>query len=328
LSAPREGPAEIVAVEGVSFAYGSLRALEQVTLSIGSGATGLLGPNGAGKTTLIHLLLGLMAPTSGHIRLFGREQATGSAGHEGRQQIGYMPENDALVPGMSGVEMVAYLARLSGLPAREAIARAHEALYYVGLGEARYRPASEFSTGMRQRLKLAQALVHGPRLVILDEPTNGLDPLGRDEMLALIRDLWQNKGLSVLLSSHLLPDVEATCRSVIVLDRGRVVTERQLEAPAAPAAADALLEVRVKDRPQTLAERLRAGGATVRAGRAGALLVELPPGGSTRDVFEAARSEGLQIRRLMPVRASLEDIFVEAVQDAAARDVAAREAGG
>jgi ABC-2 type transport system ATP-binding protein len=218
---------------------------------------------------------------------------------------------------MTGVEMVAYLARLSGLPPREAMARAHEALYYVGLGEARYRPAAEYSTGMRQRLKLAQALVHGPRLVILDEPTNGMDPHGREEMLGLINDLWRSKGLSVLLSSHVLPDVEATCGSVLVLDRGRLAATRELADRSAPAPAGAArtVEVRVKDGPDRLAARLGVRGLEVKRRRDGTLFVTLPPEAGTRPLFEAARDEGLQLRHLVPVRATLEDLFVEAVSE-------------
>jgi ABC-2 type transport system ATP-binding protein len=320
VSAPApESAGTIAEVTGLSFSYGSLTALSGVNLRIEPGATGLLGPNGAGKTTLIHVLLGLLRPTLGRVRLFGREQA-GAARAETRTEVGYMPESESLIPGMTGVEMVSYLARLSGLPAADAMARAHEALYYVGLGEARYRAVADYSTGMRQRIKLAQALAHGPRLVILDEPTNGLDPHGREEILGLIVDLWKNKGLSVLLSSHVLPDVEATCRSVLVLDKGRLVATRQLldaSVPEPSAGETRTFEVRVKDRPEVLSRRLQERGITVRSGREGVLFVGLPSGAGTAVLFEEARREGLQLRHLVPVRASLEDIFVEAVGEGA-----------
>ena len=317
----------IAVVEDLSFSYSKINALEGVSLRIDEGATGLLGPNGAGKTTLIHLLLGLLEPSRGRIRLFGRESNGAASAEENRAQIGYMAEADSTVPGMTGVEMVAYLARLSGLPARDAMSRAHEALYYVGLGEARYRPVAEYSTGMRQRIKLAQALVHGPRLVILDEPTNGLDPLGREEMLGLILDLWKNKGLSVLLSSHLLPDVETTCGSVLMLDRGRLVKTQRLDirssSPTAgsTAAESQVLEIRVKDRPEALESRLKERGVQVRRGRDGAVLAALSESAGTRIVFEEAQREGLQIRYLMPVRESLEDIFVGALGESGAAPI-------
>ena len=312
----------IAAVDDLSFSYSSVNALEGVSLRIEEGATGLLGPNGAGKTTLIHLLLGLLNPSRGRIRLFGRDGNDAASRAELRAEIGYMAESDSIVPGMTGVEMVAYLARLSGLPARDAMSRAHEALYYVGLGEARYRAVAEYSTGMRQRIKLAQALVHGPRLVILDEPTNGLDPHGREEMLGLILDLWQNKGLSVLLSSHLLPDVESTCSNVLMLDHGRLVATKKLETAStsgsgvAQGPESSSLEIRVKDRSEVLAQSLQDRGIEVRRGRDGAIFAGLPESAGTRIVFELAHRDGVQIRYLMPVRASLEEIFVKALGDA------------
>ena len=183
------------------------------------------GPNGAGKSTLLKSLLGFLVPEKGAMRVLGLDVATSPL--EIRERIGYMPESDAHIPGMNAVSFVAYCGQLSGLPAVDAMQRAHEVLYYVGLGEARYRNVETYSTGMKQRIKLAQAIVHDPDLLFLDEPTNGMDPKGRDEMLELIHDLAHNKGVNLILSSHLLPDVEYTCDHVVVMDKG---TRRDLRA--------------------------------------------------------------------------------------------------
>src|SRR6187397_3691455 len=216
-------PTQIVTLEGVTVNYGAQVALSDITTSFAPGAVGLLGPNGAGKSTLIKTLLGFVVPAQGRMRVLGLDVAQSPL--EIRSRIGYMPENDGHIPGMNAVSFVAYCAELSGLPRVDAMQRAHEVLFYVGLGEARYRNLDTYSTGMTQRIKLAQALVHDPDLQFLDEPTNGMDPKGREEMLALIRDIAHNKGLSLILSSHLLPDVEYTCDYVVVMDKGTVATE-------------------------------------------------------------------------------------------------------
>src|SRR4029079_8109905 len=192
------------------------------------GSVGLLGPNGAGKSTLLKSLLGFVTPVEGTLRVLGLGVATRPL--EIRSRIGYMPESDGHVPGMNAVTFVAYCGELAGLPKADAMQRAHEVLFYTGLGEARYRNVETYSTGMKQRIKLAQALVHDPDLLFLDEPTNGMDPKGRDEMLDLIRDLARNKGVNVIVSSHLLPDVEYTCGHVVVLDKGRVGAAGTIDA--------------------------------------------------------------------------------------------------
>src|SRR5205807_8420956 len=211
----------VVALDAVTVTYGRNQALRDVTASFSTGAVGLLGPNGAGKSTMIKTLLGFIVPDRGQMRVLGLDVAI--APLEIRARVGYMPENDAHIPGMNAVSFVAYCGELAGLPRVDATERAHEVLFYVGLGEARYRNIETYSTGMKQRIKLAQALVHDPDLLLLDEPTNGMDPKGREEMLALVRDLGQNKGISLLLSSHVLPDVEYACDHVIVMDKGGVV---------------------------------------------------------------------------------------------------------
>ena len=211
-----DGP--VVKADQLSVRYGKNLALSEVTAVFPPGAVGLLGPNGAGKSTLLKSLLGFLVPEKGSMTVLGLDVAR--APLEIRERIGYMPESDSHIPGMNAVSFVAYCGQLSGLPATDAMQRAHEVLYYVGLGEARYRNLETYSTGMKQRIKLAQAIVHDPDLLFLDEPTNGMDPKGRDEMLELIHDLAHHKNVNLILSSHLLPDVEYTCDHVVVMDKG------------------------------------------------------------------------------------------------------------
>src|SRR5665213_1220009 len=218
----------VVALDQVTVRYGAQAALRDVTAAVPPGAVGLLGPNGAGKSTLLKALLGFIVPDRGRIRVLGLDVAHSAL--DIRRRIGYMPESDAHIPGMNAVSFVAYCGELAGLPRVDAMQRAHEVLFYVGLGEARYRNVETYSTGMKQRIKLAQAIVHDPDLIFLDEPTNGMDPKGRDDMLALVRDIAHNKGVNLILSSHLLPDVEYTCDQVVVMDKGRVVAQGPIDA--------------------------------------------------------------------------------------------------
>src|SRR6186713_54504 len=212
----------VVQLDGVTVIYGKNQALKNVSAKFAKGAVGLLGPNGAGKSTMLKALLGFVKPDQGKMTVLDMNVAEAPLAI--RARIGYMPESDSHIPGMNAVTFVAYCAQLSGLPAVDAMQRAHEVLYYVGLGEARYRNLETYSTGMKQRIKLAQAIVHDPDLLFLDEPTNGMDPKGRDEMLELIHDLAHNKNVNLILSSHLLPDVEFTCDHVVVMDKGTVAT--------------------------------------------------------------------------------------------------------
>src|SRR5438067_4057834 len=229
-------------LENVSVAYGRQWALSEVSAEFPTGAVGLLGPNGAGKSTMLKALLGLLKPNAGTMRVLGLDVET--AALEIRARIGYMPENDAQIPGMTAVSFVAYCGELSGLPGPDAMQRAHEVLYYVGLGEARYRNVETYSTGMKQRIKLAQALVHDPDLLLLDEPTNGMDPRGRDEMLELVHDLGHNKDVNLILSSHLLPDVEYACDPVVVIDNGTGAAPGPMAALKQPRGR--VFELRVK----------------------------------------------------------------------------------
>lgn len=211
----------VIATESLSKRFPRVTALDRLSLDIGPGVTGLVGANGAGKSTMIKILLGLSPATEGTAQVLGMDVRTHGA--EIRERVGYMPEHDCLPPDVSATEFVVHMARMSGLPATAARERTADTLRHVGLYEERYRPMGGYSTGMKQRVKLAQALVHDPKLVLLDEPTNGLDPVGRDEMLGLIRRVWTDFGISVLVTSHLLGELERTCDHVVVIDGGRLL---------------------------------------------------------------------------------------------------------
>ncbi|MFM7148875.1 MAG: ABC transporter ATP-binding protein, partial [Gemmataceae bacterium] len=213
----------LLQLEQVCRWYGSVLALDHVTLTIPRGTVGLLGPNGAGKSTFLKILLGLLPPSSGKGKVLGKDLSSSGVGL--RQAIGYMSEADSLIPGLAGVDYVALAGELYGMPRREAQRRAHEVLTNLELEDARYRKLEEYSTGMKQRIKLASALVHDPPVLLLDEPTSGLDPAGRDAMLDLLRDLGTEYGKSLILCTHLLGDVERVCESVVILHRGRVLRQ-------------------------------------------------------------------------------------------------------
>ncbi|HPF15926.1 MAG TPA: ABC transporter ATP-binding protein, partial [Planctomycetota bacterium] len=251
--------------------YGKVHALRGVTVTVPSGAVGLLGPNGAGKTTLIKLLLGMLAPDSGSARIAGLDPSDKHARLAIRQRVGYMPESDCLIPGMSAVEIVALLGRLTGMPATDAMTRAHEVLDYVGTGEERYRKSDEYSTGMKQRIKLAQALVHDPPILLLDEPTNGLDPKGRRSLLDLVADLGRNQGKNVLLCTHLLPDVGRTCDHVLVMNHGEVVKQESIANLTATSAS--VLELAVEGDVQALIAALEREGHRIQLREGGSLEV-------------------------------------------------------
>jgi ABC-2 type transport system ATP-binding protein len=302
----------VVSLENVTVAYGANTALREVTAAFGVGAVGLLGPNGAGKSTMIKALLGFIVPAAGRMRVLGLDIAVSPL--EIRARVGYMPESDAHIPGMNAVSFVAYCGELAGLPRVDAMQRAHEVLFYVGLGEARYRNVETYSTGMKQRIKLAQALVHDPDLLFLDEPTNGMDPKGRDEMLELVRDLARNKGVNLILSSHLLPDVEYTCDSVVVMDKGRIAAQGGIEALKQPRGR--VFELRVKAPAAEMdpfLERLRAAGLDCHATDEDVMRVFVPGEGGAQQLFALAAAERVQVRHLRPSVATLEDVFAHAV---------------
>jgi ABC-2 type transport system ATP-binding protein len=317
-----EAPAPpVLELDGLTVELGGRRVLDGLTATLRGRAIGLLGPNGAGKTTLLHTLLGFHRPASGTARVAGHDVV--SETREIRQLLGYMPEIDAFVAGMSGVRFVRLMAELSGLPPEAALERAHEALFYVGLGEARYRPIGTYSLGMRQLAKLAQALVHGPRLLLLDEPTNGLDPPARARMLELVRDIRDAGEVAVVLSSHLLRDVEQCCDEVLVVKGGRIAVAADLAAERAANRRFLELEVRGgqpaeadgAEGPEAsfAAQAERLGCEVAWSGRQRLKLV-LPEGVAVADLYRLAADGDLQIRRLAFERTSLEDIFLQAME--------------
>ena len=311
LPEPAQGADAVVTLQGVSVAYGKNWALRDVTARFRAGAVGLLGPNGAGKSTMIKSLLGFIRPDQGQMRVLGLDVTAEPL--EIRARVGYMPETDGHIPGMNAVSFVAYCGELAGLGPVDAMQRAHEVLYYVGLGEARYRNVETYSTGMKQRIKLAQALVHDPDLLFLDEPTNGMDPKGRDEMLALIRDLAHNKGVNLILCSHLLPDVEYCCDHVVVMDKGRIATEGPIAELKGPSGR--VFEIRAKDGHDRLVAAFHAAGLDCHETDEDVMRVFVPEGMTARDVFALAGREGLQLRHLRPSLPTLEDVFAKAVGD-------------
>lgn len=292
--------------------YGSRTVLRNITLQFDSGLAGLLGPNGAGKSTLLKTIMGFLQPLGGTLNVLGQPMPAGAI--TVRSRLGYMPETESFIPGMSTVQFVAYMAQLSGLPREASMERAHEVLQYVGLGEARYRNLETYSLGMKQRAKLAQAIVHDPDLLLLDEPTNGMDPAGRREMLELVDDLAHNKGMAVILCSHLLHDVENVADQVIVLGNGRVVS-KEVRHRHDEADDTIVYHVRVRERMQEFLHALEQQQIDARLRETdGVILVVFPSGEiNTRVLFETAARTGTIIRRLERGRERLEDIFVKAV---------------
>ncbi|GAA5070969.1 ABC-2 type transport system ATP-binding protein [Thermocatellispora tengchongensis] len=293
----------ILATEGLSRRFPRVTALDRLTVTVGPGVTGLVGANGAGKSTLIKILLGLLEPSEGRAQVLGMD--SGSQGAEIRRAVGYMPEHDCLPPDVSATDFVVHMARMSGLPRTAARERAADTLRHVGLYEERYRPIGGYSTGMKQRVKLAQALVHDPKVVFLDEPTNGLDPQGRDDMLGLIRRIGSEFGISVLVTSHLLGELERVCDHVIVIDGGRLLRSSAISEFTQ---ATQSVTVEVEEGPEALAARLAELGETVTPqGRALAVLVRGP---ETYDaVRDAVCDLELSLIRLEQGRQRIEDVF-------------------
>lgn len=298
-------------LDGLSVRLGRRDVLRDLRGTLAGRAIGLLGPNGAGKTTLLHTLLGFFPPSSGTARLAGRDVVKES--REVRRAVGYMPENDAFVAGISGVRYVAMFAELSGLPRAEALERAHEALFSVGLGEVRYRNLETYSLGMKQLAKLAQAIAHGPRVLFLDEPTNGLDPPARQRMLRLIKEIREAGEIRVVLSSHLLRDVEECCDEVLILRDGRIAALCDLEAERR--ANRRLVELEAAGGNGDFSEALASLGCTVAPGIRRRLKVVLPDGVGPRELYRLAGEKGVQLRHLAYQRDSLEEIFQRAMEN-------------
>jgi len=299
----------VLEIEQIKKRYLGRMALDGVSFQLDPGVVGLLGPNGAGKSTLIKALMGLVRINSGEARVLGLDSKRDF--RSVRELVGYMPEDDCIFPGLKGVESVAYAGELAGLPPIDALRRAHEVLDYVGLGEERYREVQTYSTGMRQKQKLAQAIVHDPRLVFLDEPTSGLDPLGRKRMLKLIRGLYDRTETSVVISTHILHDVEEICDSVVILGHGKLLIHDTMENLGRP--ADESVTVGLVQADPKFGEALTQSGVKWEAIHADALRVYGEPGRAAAQAMEAARVSGAQLRHIARGRNTLEEIFLDAV---------------
>jgi ABC-2 type transport system ATP-binding protein len=303
----------VVELDNLKVKLGRREILRGISCRLGISGVGkvigLLGPNGAGKSTLILTLLGFHKPVSGSARVLGfdcRHQA-----REVRTRIGYMPENDAFISNMSAVSFLSLMAQLSGLPEEIALEKAHQALFHVGLGEARYRELRTYSLGMKQMTKLAQAIIHGPELVILDEPTNGLDPAARQRMLRLVREMKEEHGMNVLMSSHLLRDVEQVCDEVVILRDGALVHECNLEEERR--SNKCFVELEVSGDDSNLRGALPTVGADGVSEGNGRWRVVLPPGVEVEALWGLLAQQDLLVRKLTHRRDTLEEIFLKAM---------------
>jgi len=316
----------IVALDGLRVNYGSFEALRGVRLFLPQGATGLVGRNGAGKSTLMRLMLGLVAPSAGQGQVLGIDLR--AAGWLLRRAVGYMPENDAFLLGMKGLEQVALAGELCGLGQRQSIRRAHEVLTYVALGEARYRNVENYSTGMKQRLKLAVALVHDPQLLLLDEPTVGLDPPGRQRMLDLIDGLVRNFGKSCVISTHLLDDIQQTCEQVVMIERGQILYSGKLSELMQYEQPQYRLRWDGQDGgfvraleglgAQSMPEPRRSIGTTLDRSDC-EIRVSVPAGFDVRLFFRAAQTTGVRLRTLEPNHEDLTDLYHRLLQEGGRR---------
>ncbi len=300
----------IIEADGLTKRYGSVLALDGLTTRIPEGPIGLLGPNGAGKTTFLRLLLGLLRPTTGRGSVLGFDIRARPLAV--RERIGYMPEHDCLIPDLTGIGLVAYMGRVSGLDPNVALGRAHDMLDFVGAGEERYRKVEEYSMGMKQRVKLAQALVHDPDLFLFDEPTGGLDPEGRTEMLDLLKLVSQMPEKSMLISSHLLPDVEDIARHVVILNDGQVIAEGDLQQLLGEGMNT--LRLRIEGDLESFAEALRQAGAEV--AQDDPFLQVARSDGVEDLIFRTAHAQGVPVRYLGVEARTLEDAFLQIMEGA------------
>jgi ABC-2 type transport system ATP-binding protein len=301
----------VIDLHGLSVSFGHRPILKNLRGDLRGKAIGLLGPNGAGKTTLIHTLLGFHAPSAGTAQIFGMDIIDQTK--QIRSLIGYMPERDSFIAKMSAVHFVRLMGELSGLPSEAALERAHEALFYVGLGEARYRRLETYSLGMKQLAKLAQAIVHGPRLIFLDEPTNGLDPPARLRMIKLIREIRDSGHAHILLSSHLLLDVEECCDEILILRDGEIAVYCNLEEERKSNRKFLMLETRGDQ--EKFVKAIQKLGCEYAVSGDHRLKIVLQEGVEVRDLYRLAEEQQVQLRRLSYKRDSLEDIFLKAMEN-------------
>ena len=299
----------IIELNGLEVRLGNRIVLDGLTGELRGRSIGLLGPNGAGKSTLINTLLGFHPSSKGTASVFGLDTYRDRAKIRG--QIGYMPENDSFIGNMSGVHFVRYMAELAGLPSRQALERAHEALFCVGLGEVRYRKVNSYSLGMKQLIKLAQALAHGPKLLILDEPTNGLDPIARQRMIQLIKDIRKEGSVHLLISSHLLRDIDETCDEVLILKRGRIAELCNIEEERR--SNRSFMELETVGATEKFSVSVRGLGCECASFPGGRIKLVIPDHIEARDLYVVAAEQGVQIRRMNQRRDSLEDIFLRAM---------------
>lgn len=302
----------LIELQDVSKSYGPVDALKGLTTKIDGEVIGLLGPNGAGKSTLLKCLLGL-TPHKGKATVLGL--STASESFRIRDRVGYMPEMDSYLAGLSAVELCCFAGELSGLPKNESMQRAHAALYYAGIEDKRYLKVEGYSTGLKQRVKLAQALVHDPELLFLDEPTNGLDPRSRDEMLELIMDLPKKRSCSIIISTHLLPDVDRICDRVIIMQHGRLRFTGTIEElrTSGTGADESIVEVEMRDPTESFAAHLESAGCQVEARPGQRLIVTMPPGEDSGYLLRQARDAGAQLRHLEVRLETLEEAFMRVV---------------
>lgn len=295
---------------GLTVRYGKVKALDEVTFDFSGASLGLLGPNGAGKSTLIKTLLGMIEPQEGFANVLGIDCRRDRV--KLRRRVGYVPEKDCHIPGMTAADYVTLGGELAGMSRRDAIERAHEMIRFCGVGEARYRPVDGFSAGMKQRIKLAQALVHDPDLIFLDEPTNGLDPEGRILLLNVLKQLHQKHGIRIVISSHLLRDVEYVCESVVVVRQGQVV--RQGTIAELKEISDRRWDLRVRGNLDAFRSGLLAIGGEILSENGENLEVQTAQAGS-ETLLKAAREAGCQVRRLQRKELRLEDAFMNTIRD-------------
>src|SRR5580698_11406374 len=300
----------VIELDGLEVKFGPRTILKKLNAKLTGRSVGLLGPNGAGKSTLINTLLGFHKPSSGTARILGRDVRTQA--REVRSLVGYMPENDAYISTMSGVHMVRLMGELAGLPREHALERAHEAFFYVGLGEVRYRAIGTYSLGMKQSAKLAQAIVHGPKLLFLDEPTNGLDPPARARMIQLIQEIRDHGDLRLIVSSHLLRDVDECCDEVLILKDGCIAAFCNLEEERR--ANRKFLELETRGANGTFTSAIEQLGCEAAAFPNGRMKLVMPDGVEIRQLYALAAAQNVQIRRHNHKRDSLEDIFLKAME--------------
>jgi ABC-2 type transport system ATP-binding protein len=298
-----------IELKNIHFSYGKVKALNGISFTLKEGATGLLGPNGAGKTTLLKILLGFLKPDEGEARVLGYDLKTEKKLI--RQLVGYMPEDECFIPGMDAVSFTAYMGELSGMPRQEAMKRAHEVLFYVGLGESRYRLVDTYSAGMKQRLKLAQALVHDPKLLFLDEPTSNLDPAGRQEILELIGEIATSKNISGLICSHILADIESICDQVVIINKGEIAAVGRIEDLRM--INYRLYELKIKGEIDNFKKELKAAGCRVEETEDRILKVYTPSDFDHLEIFRTAARNRLQVRQFVRSQSSLEDLFAKVV---------------